>query len=397
MDKNTDQTMRDYYLSVEEYRTLDPEEIKKWAPLNKKYERIPIWCIISFVIAAVSGILYLIFCLSPEFADFFNLYISGTFRMILAKITGILPFSIAEACVILIPVFLFLITRYVWKYRCNSGKSTLVTMICILAIVCIFLSQFVICFSAGYRGSGLDEKLGLESAAVSKEELYDSAVYLSGEINKLVPQIKYGEDHHSVMPYSLAEMNNKLIDAYDSFAKKHNFIWSFGSKLKPVLLSEGLSYMHITGVYTFFTGESNINVAFPDYTIPNTAAHELSHQRGIAREDEANMMAFLVCMESDDAYIRYSALVSIYEDVSNALYYADRQLQKKANSLLDVRVYNELIAKNNFFKKYQDSVSSQVSGTVNDIYLQSQGTPGRKSYGMVVDLLVAYLKNQNHI
>ena len=192
-------------------------------------------------------------------------------------------------------------------------------------------------------------------------------------------------------------MNDKLIDAYDSFAEKHDFIWSFDSNLKPVLLSEGLSYMHITGVYTFFTGEANINIAFPDYTVPNTAAHELSHQRGIAKEDEANMMAFLVCMESDDTYIRYSALLSIFEDVSNALYYADRALLKKANSMLDVRVYNELVAKNNFFKKYQDSVSSQVSGTVNDIYLQSQGTVGRRSYGMVVDILVAYLKEEKHI
>ena len=109
------------------------------------------------------------------------------------------------------------------------------------------------------------------------------------------------------------------------------------------------------------------------------------------------MMAFLVCMESDDTYIRYSALLSIFEDVSNALYYADRSLLKKANSMLDIRVYNELVAKNNFFKKYQDSVSSQVSGTVNDIYLQSQGTVGRRSYGMVVDILVAYLKEEKHI
>lgn len=397
MDKNTDKQLRNYYLSAEEYRTLDPEEIKGWTPINKKYERIPIWCIIAFSITAISGILYLIFCLSPDFADFFNLYISGTIRMLFAKITGILPFSLAEACLILIPVFLFLIIRYVWKYRCNSGKSTLVTIVCIVAVVCIFISQFVICFSAGYRGHKLEEKLGLESAEVSKEELYDSAVFLAGELNKLVPRIKYGEDHLSVMPYSLAEMNNKLIDAYDSFAKKHDFIWSFESKLKPVLLSEGLSYMHITGVYTFFTGESNINISFPDYTIPNTAAHELSHQRGIAREDEANMMAFLVCMESDDSYIRYSALLSVYEDVLGALNSTDKNLYQKAISKLNVRVKYELAAMYNFFEKYQDSVSSQVSGTVNDFYLQSQGTPGRKSYGMVVDLLVAYLKNQKHI
>ena len=397
MNKGSENNERDYYLSAEEYSTLDPDEIKEWVPLSKKYERVPIWCIVALSFAAFCGILYLLFCISPAFADFFNLYISGAVRMVFAKVTGILPFSVAEACLILIPVFLFLIIRYIWRYRCNTGKSTLVTIVCILSVVSLFFSQFVVCFSAGYRGRGLDDKLGFKVEEVSKEELYDSAVYLIKEINSLVPEIEYGEDHFSIMPYSLAKMNDKLIDAYDSFAKKHDFIWSFDSNLKPVLLSEGLSYMHITGVYTFFTGEANINIAFPDYTIPNTAAHELSHQRGIAKEDEANMMAFLVCMESDDTYIRYSALLSIFEDVSNALYYADRGLLKKVNSVLDVRVYNELVAKNNFFKKYQDSVSSQVSGTVNDIYLQSQGTVGRRSYGMVVDILVAYLKEEKHI
>jgi hypothetical protein len=37
---------------------------------------------------------------------------------------------------------------------------------------------------------------------------------------------------------------------------------------------------------------------------------------------------------------------------------------------------------------------SQVSGSINNSYLQSQGTPGTKSYGMVVDLAVAYFKTQ---
>ena len=262
MNKGSENNERDYYLSAEEYSTLDPDEVKEWAPLSKKYERIPIWCIVALSFAAFCGILYLLFCLSPAFADFFNLYVSGTVRMVFAKVTGILPFSVSEACLILIPIFLFLIIRYIWKYRCNTGKSTLVTIVCILSVVSLFFSQFVVCFSAGYRGRGLDDKLGFEVEEVSKEELYDSAVFLIKEINSLVPEIEYGEDHFSIMPYSLSKMNDKLIDAYDSFSNKHDFIWSFDSNLKPVLLSEGLSYMHITGVYTFFTGEANINIAF---------------------------------------------------------------------------------------------------------------------------------------
>jgi hypothetical protein len=185
------------------------------------------------------------------------------------------------------------------------------------------------------------------------------------------------------------------MDAYEAFSQKHDFINNFNSRLKPVALSEAMSYAHITGVYTFFTGESNLNVNFPDYTVPFTAAHELAHQRGVAREDEANMVAFIVLLESDDEYIRYCAYVNMYEYLISALSKADKDMAKSVRSELDGRVYKEQIAYAKFFKKYAKSVTSQVSGAVNDAYLKGQGTEGEKSYGMVVDLTVAYLKKQN--
>ncbi len=360
---------------------------------DEKYERIPLWSKISLIIAAVSVILYIIICLSQSFADLFNEHIGGFFRFIFAQITNILPFSLAEAALISIPIWLFFVIRYVWKYRCATRKATVVTLVCILSIASLFFSSFVMTFAAGYRGKGLDEKLGIKTEKIDKQDLYNTAEYLVGEINKLSDEIEFDSDGFSVMPYSFGEMNDKLIDAYDAFEEEYGFINSFYSRLKPVLLSEAMSYAHITGIYTYFTGESNINVRFPDYTIPYTAAHELAHQRGIAREDEANMMAFLVSIGSDDVYIRYCAYVNMYEYVSSALYRADKQLFKKAFNALDPRVITEQRAYNAFFEKYSESVTSQVSGAVNDIYLQSQGTEGKKSYGMVVDLTVAYLKN----
>ena len=163
--------------------------------------------------------------------------------------------------------------------------------------------------------------------------------------------------------------------------------------VKPVLASEVMSHMHITGVYSFFTGEANINVNFPAYTIPFTAAHELAHQRGIAREDEANFVAFLVCMESEDPYVRYSGYMNVYEYVANALWSADRELYYKAVARLNEQVKGEMRAYNRFYDQYSGSVAGQVSSTINNSYLQSQGTPGIKSYNMVVDLTVAYFKS----
>ena len=387
----------DEIIGAEEYAALPTEEQNKWMKLDPKYERIPLWSKIALGILPLSAIIYLVICLSPVFADFFNKNVSGIFRFLLAQITNIFPFSLAESAIILIPVILFLTIRYIWIYRCNTKKQTIVTIVCVLSIASIFISGFVWIFSAGYRGSELEEKLGIESVPIDKQDLYDSAIYLTGEINKLSPEIQYDTENFSVMPYSMSEMNDKLLDAYEKFSEDHDFINSFYSHLKPVMMSEGMSYAHITGVYTFFTGESNLNVGFPDYTIPFTAAHELAHQRGIAREDEANMMAFLVCINSDDVYIRYCAYVNMYEYVANALYSADKELFKKADATLSRQVYSEQVAYSKFFKKYQKSVTSQISGAVNDIYLQSQGTAGRKSYGMVVDLTVAYFKEEGHI
>ena len=154
-----------------------------------------------------------------------------------------------------------------------------------------------------------------------------------------------------------------------------------------------MSYTHITGVYTYFTGEANLNVAFPDYTVAYTAAHEMAHQRGIAPEDEANFVAFLVCLESDDPYIRYSGYVNVLEYVLNALYRADNKAYTEVYRLIDNTVRREFAAYSDFFSKYRDSVASNVSDKVNDTYLKLNGTEGSVSYGLVVDIAVAYYKN----
>ena len=61
-------------------------------------------------------------------------------------------------------------------------------------------------------------------------------------------------------------------------------------------------------------------------------------------------MAFLVCIESDDAYIRYSGYVQLYEYVSSSLAEADRGLYVKSFNSLPTPVKKEMIAFGNFFK-----------------------------------------------
>ena len=383
-----------FKISAKDYSELDEEQRKEWTPIKAKYEKMPAFCIVSLIITSLSIILYVLFEISETFADFFNRYISMSLRIVLAKITNIIPISLAELIVILLPVIGFLAIWYLLKFRCETKRSTMIATFSVLSATGLLLSCFVWCFAAGYRVPTLDKRLGLESEPISAQELYETTEHLTEKINELTPYIKYGEDGFSQMPYTLSELNQKLIEAYDKFCEKHDFITNFNSRIKPIVLSKALSYTHITGIYTFFTGEANLNVNFPDYTIPFTAAHELAHQRGIAREDEANMMAFLVCMESDDPYIRYSAYTNVYEFVASALGKADSELYSIVRPKISASFYYEQVAFSSFFEKYRKSVASQVSGAVNDAYLVSQGTAGKQSYGMVVDLTVAYYKRQ---
>ena len=359
---------------------------------EKKF-RLPIVCIVIYAVFLLCLLAYIICIFNKGFADFINQYVSAPVRAFLAHITNWIPISLAEFLLLLLPVILVSIVIIGLKRYSDSWKEVLIFCAAVLSALSLVLSVFFIGFAPSYRGSALNEKLGLERKDVSAIELYDTAMILSEKINEEQSNIVYGSDGFSIMPYGIGEMNAKLLAAYDKICDEHAFVQRLKSRVKPVMLSEPMSYTHITGVYTFFTGEANINVKFPDYTLPYTAAHELAHQRGIAREDEANFLAFLVCMESDDPYIRYSAYVNLYEYVASALSSADRQLYLKMASTLPQLVLSEQRAYSAFFEKYRNSTASEISETVNNTFLTIHGTDGVKSYGMVVDLAVAYYAN----
>lgn len=368
------------------------KKTKKESLVNKK--KLPLFSKISYILAAICAMLFLIFILSEKFSDFFNLHIASILRAALAYITGWIPFSLAEMLFIMIPAITVFTVMFAMKHYADSWRDVLRFCAILISVASLLFSTFTLSFASAYRGTSLDKKLNIERNDVSADELYETALILANELNLESDNIVFQSNGFSIMPYGRGEMNDKLIDAYSVACEKYSFIQRLDSNIKPVMLSGLLSYTHITGIYSFFTGEANINTAFPDYTVPYTAAHELAHQRGIAKEDEANFVAFLVCMESEDAYIRYSAYLNLYEYVSSALYSADVELYRKVNSELDIDVRYEMSAYSKFFEKYEESVASEVTETVNNTFLVIQGTEGTKSYGMVVDLAVAYYKSR---
>lgn len=355
--------------------------------------RLPRFALIFYGVALLSALLYVAFLFSVPFSDWFNRHVSSLLRGLLAHLTNWIPFSLGEFLLLmLLPLIVALCVLGARRFA-DSWRGVGIFCASILSVAALLFSLFAVGFAPAYRGSSLDKKLGLDRREVSAEELYETAQILIDKLSEEEEQILYSTTtRFSVMPYGFSEMNDELLEAYDRVCDRYDFVQRLESRLKPVMLSEAMSYTHITGVYSFFTGEANVNVAFPDYTLPYTAAHELAHQRGIAREDEANFLAFLVCLESNDPYIRYSGYLNLLEYVLSALSSASPELYKQAYARLSGDVVGEMAAFSAFFEKYRHSVASEVSETVNNTFLVLHGTEGTKSYGMVVDLAVAYYR-----
>lgn len=357
----------------------------------KAVNKLPRWCYVLFGLAALSLCVFLIAVWNENFANWYNRTVAAALRAVLAHLTSWLPFSLAEVLLYLLPVIVVLLVVYAYRYYCESWRSVFVFLGAVLSVFGLLFSLFALGFGAGYHTTVLNGRLELREVEVDRDTLLSTAEQLIEELNAIAPRLEYGADGFSQMPYDRKEMNDKLLDAYGPVCERYGFVQRLDSRIKPVLASKLMSYTHITGVYSFYTGEANINVHFPAYTLPFTAAHELAHQRGIARENEANFIAFLVTDASCDDYVRYSGYLNLYEYVASALYRTDAEAYRTLVATLDERVRGELRAYAEFFEPYQDAPAATISSAVNDTYLKLNGNEaGVQSYGLVVELAVAY-------
>lgn len=123
---------------------------------------------------------------------------------------------------------------------------------------------------------------------------------------------EYAESRGGFWTYSHETVANMeaLAERYPALARP------LYSPPKPVLFSELMSYADIAGMYFPFTVESNINADGPFFTIPATMGHEMAHQCGFMREDEANFIGYLACKDASDPLTRYSGYSLAYDSRS---------------------------------------------------------------------------------
>ena len=343
------------------------------------------------ILALICGIIKIAAVCSVPFAEYFNGRVSPIFRSVFAHISSVFPFSVAETFIIaMIPLA---VVFFVYCIRVSAKNGTLIRQIFrVVAVICFIFSTFVLNYSTGYNTRTLDEKLGIDAKTPTSDELYTACAMAAINLYDIEEDVLVDKSGATVMPYSFFELSDKLNAAYDSLYEKYDFLTPLHTGIKRIALSKPLTYTHMSGFYTFFTGEANVNVNYPDFVTVFTAAHEMAHQRGIAREDEANYVAFLACIGSEDDYIRYCGYTNILEYLGSALADLDyERFSSQVYAFFPTVTKNEFAAYAKAFEPYRDNIAASVSSAANDAYLKSQGvSEGEKSYGLVVDLASAY-------
>jgi hypothetical protein len=159
------------------------------------------------------------------------------------------------------------------------------------------------------------------------------------------------------------------------------------SNVSSLMRSAGIS-----GIYWPFTGEPHINALVPPSQLAFSALHEVAHQRGFAREDEANYLACRVGVDSSDPRLAYPAALAAFLHLSRGLREADAERAKQLEAEVPAALRRDRAALAAFWKPSTPLVASvrEASSRVNDAYLKSQGqSQGVRSYGRMVDLLLA--------
>ncbi len=318
--------------------------------------------------------------LVPGFGEWYAVTVYPFIVGTLGRISGIFPFSVVESAVY------FLIAAAVWYTVTHIRRIKRVLVRALFLLTGIF---FLFTFNCGvnYYRKPFSSYSGLEVRKSSKDELTELCAALTKTVNQ------YCEDGVGAA-MEMKAANREGVAAMRRLGEQYPQLAGYYPRPKPLAWSYFFSVQQLCGQYSPFTVEANYNREMPDYNIPHTICHELSHLRGFMREDEANFIGYLACIGSDSPSYRYSGYLTGWVYATNALAKTDMDAYLELCGALDERAWVDLRGNNEFWARY-DGKAAEVSNQLNDTYLKiNSQADGVKSYGRVVDLMLAYARKQ---
>lgn len=363
---------------------------------------------------------------STVFCDFYVKNVFPIWLNTLGRISNLFPFSIGE-CMIVTGIILLLIALVllfflpVKKFRKGIKKYYVFFAWVLNGLAMVLMLNSIML----YHTSTLPET---EFCNTSEEysilDLIKVRNLVAEKCNQLSKQMVRDEEGEilygsvaktyletGVVPENAGsimdqEIRAKAVEAMKHLGETYPRLSGFYPNPKPIYFSDLMSQEYVSGIYYPFSMEANYNTVMSLMNKPFTMCHELAHIKGYIYEDEANILGYMACVESDDPLLQYSGYLSV-------LYYLDEDIKaaKKQNPVgyfraLEtdpvVKVTSRVYADDVFVSAGEwdringkaivktETVAS-VSSKVMDANLKLNGVEeGSISYSKVVELLMRY-------
>lgn len=355
-----------------------------------------LWCAIPAALAAAMyfGLPYLPFVAEWVFAR-------GLFRLVAFPVewlVSLIPFSLTEAVVVLaVPGIITVLTIWIVRLCRHPDRRRRIVVRGIRTVawgVSLALLVYMVMCGANFSRYSLTQLMELPEKEYTAEQLQQVAMDLAVKASAAREQVQEDENGCMVLSQGLYKTLRQAEDGYRALQDEYPYLRPATWQVKPVLLSHLWSYTGYTGVYCPWLGESSINVDITPVEIGHTAAHEIAHTIGYAKEDECNFLGYLACINSENPDYVYSGYLSAMNYCNNALYAHDKDMYAQVIALCSPGVIRDLKNQRQYWKQF-DGPTQETSQKVNDTFIKVNGVKeGIFSYNQMVRLMLRYYDQQ---
>ena len=307
---------------------------------------------------AVIIVLHLLFQYNSNVVLVYKQYAFLPLQWIRCSLFNLFPFSVGDI-VYIIATFALLISivrffRNLFRSRQKQQFVFSALLRSIRFIFSFYLLLFIV-WGGNYFQASMTDSLALKNEErITKDELIAFDALLVKRLNDCA--LNYRKQ-------SMQVINLKAVSLYrakNAFTKV---------QVKSSLFGNLMAYMGVEGYFNPFTGEAQVNGNTPSFMQPFVIAHEMAHQAGIAAEDDANLMAYIRCVQSGDTNFCYAAYLNIWLYTHRAVRMMDSAAARKIREQLNQLTINHVDTLRQLRRKY-DSRAGDYSSNIYDAYLK---------------------------
>jgi hypothetical protein len=334
--------------------------------------------------------------LSSLYSGFIEQYYSNGIYPVISKtqrfLFGWIPLSVGDLIygffILVVLVKAWQLVRVLFKRKFNriyflSGLKQIV-FFCLLVYVFFYLL-----WGLNYSRKGIAQQLNLKMSTYTLIELDTLTNALEQRLNHYASMFKPAQRDSF---YKKRNLFHESYVAYKIAGHYHPFLRYNSRSIKPSLYSYAGNIFGFEGYYNPFSGEGQVNTTIPVFEQPFVACHEIGHQVGYAKENEANFAGFLACRLHPSPVFRYSVYFDMFSYAISEFYRYDSSKAKKYLDALHPQVKKDFEELRRFFKKYQNPIEPVITWIYGK-YLQANNQPaGKRTYSEVIAFLIAYQK-----